>query len=460
MESTNTYANVGSVNDAGMLRNLFRNGFTPFQCLGELVSNSHDAGANILLFGIGDGHIRLIDDGRGMTRNEIVHMWDMNRENHAGKTTHGVSGVGGKAATTILSGKKTVFVYTKSNDDQYYTITVPWDNIYAENRYIGMIKIRIMTADEILCFQKERENMVNKLTGVTICFNYTDKLATEIENQFIYPNESVETQLSYIHGLTDMKVYYNHFGSVEQKQMQKYNYFGEEDNHYYTGVSRIQIRVYNKKGENRFIYDGNDGIMEVKIYGKGYTKTPEVVTESLEGWKHIGDFTLLIGCRRDPNYFSETSTEMPHNADDVPLEYEKGHFGLSKHPMIYKPQLVRNDQPICSLDLPDVNISSRRGGPESMFKFRHLKSQLKYSPVSHQDNPLDRICEIQENKNQCLCKLPVHLSRIIQQAILDKSSKIWSHFTEIVKHNTVKQPAVESESDEELIDTSDACSIN
>ena len=242
----NTHVMVGSINDSGMLQGLRRKGFTPPKCLSELKANSIDAEANNLLYSITSLHIKMIDDGKGMKNEAIRNMFDMHKENHAGEKTRGVSGVGGKVATMVLSEEKTVMMYTKSRDGPYYSITIPWDNMFKEGKYSGMIKMQNMNEKEILDFHKERENMKNKDSGVTICFPYNDKLAMEIEKQFVSPNDDLEN-LSFIYGGFDIIVNYKHFEKFELKQMKKYDYFGGENNKYYKGKTLETIKLYEKK---------------------------------------------------------------------------------------------------------------------------------------------------------------------------------------------------------------------
>jgi signal transduction histidine kinase len=150
----NTHVMVGSINDSGILRGLHRKGFTPPKCLSELKANSIDADANNILYSITSSHIKIIDDGKGMKNEAIRNMFDMHKENHAGEKTRGVSGVGGKVSTMVLSEQKTVMMYTKSQDGPYYSITIPWDIMFKEGKYSEMIKVQNMTENEIIDFHK------------------------------------------------------------------------------------------------------------------------------------------------------------------------------------------------------------------------------------------------------------------------------------------------------------------
>ena len=151
---------------------------------------------------------------------------------------------------------------------------------------------------------------------------------------------------------------------------------------------------------------------------------------------------MITGFRRDKNYFNEESVELPQSADDICLEYDKEYFGESKNESLCKPHLIRNGQFICSFDLPDVNISNRRGNAKSMFQIRHVKCCLVYDPFSKLDNKQDLLCGIQENKNQCACLLEIRFSRLIQCIKKKKSDEIWDYFEKTVKNNKEKQDAL------------------
>ena len=107
-------SNLGSINERGIIKGFERKGFTPEKCLSEIVANSIDAGAAKIMFVITSTHIDVIDWGRGMTLENVRNMLDLHRENHGTHQALGVSGLGWKPATFILSGKQLVLVYTRA----------------------------------------------------------------------------------------------------------------------------------------------------------------------------------------------------------------------------------------------------------------------------------------------------------------------------------------------------------
>jgi hypothetical protein len=453
---------VGSINDAGILLALKRKGITLEKSLSELFANSIDAGCNQILYKILRNSIKIIDDGKGMNMEAIKSMFDLHKENHKNDKSLGVSGVGGKVSILILSDDTVVVIYTKSATGQYYKVEVPWDEMLQKGKYTGMIRPVPMNESEVAEFHKERETMKNKNTGVTIKFKYSDKLKHEIEKQFCgveeyrqkYNSElNPENQLGVIYGAFPLDCSYEHYEEKEPRKMQKYNYFGGEDNEFYKGKTEATISVYEKEKKlTRYILYKNGEPFEIKqlgVNGTSCKKEIEKMTESLIGWSHSGDFELKVGCRRDDSYFNDESSEtkeMPDSGAEVHLKYEQAYFGDCKdvkdaklRDYFCKPELKRNDQVICSFDLPDELIGARRANAKSMFTIKHVKSQLLYYPVSSLNNPLDLLCGIQENKGQCACPFDKSFSRLIYTIKNEKATEIWDYFNEIVETNIEKE---------------------
>jgi len=449
---------VGSINDAGILLALKRKGITPEKSLSELFANSIDAGCNGILYKISRSNIKLIDDGKGMNMEKIQNMFDIHKENHKNDKSLGVSGVGAKVSLLILSNDTSVVLYTKSVNGQYYKVEIPWDEMLQQGKYTGMIRTLPMSENEVVEFHKERDYMKNKNTGVTIKFKYSDKLKHEIEKQFCSVEEyrqkynselNPENQLGVIYGAFPLDCSYEHYEEKEPRKMQKYNYFGGEDNEFYKGKTEETISVYEKEKKlKRYILHKNGEEFEIKqlgIKGKQFKKDIEKMTESLIGWSHLGDFKVKVGCRRDYSYFNDESNEtkeMPDSGAEVHLKYEQAYFGdcidvkdAKLRDYFCKPELIRNDQIICSFDLPDELIAARRASAKNMFIIKHVKCQLLYYPVSSLNNPLDLLCGIQENKGQCDCPFDKSFSRLIYAIKNEKSNEIWDYFDEHCRKN-------------------------
>ena len=444
MDTINT---VGSINDAGMLMGLTRKGFTHEKCLSELTANSIDAGAKHLQFKVTQQHIALIDDGNGMNQKAIENMFDMHKENHAEHKSLGVSGVGGKVSLSYLSEKTEVVLFTKVKNGLHFKVTVPWDEMFKQQKYTNMIKVEPMNESEVFDFHKERERMENKDSGLTIRFKFNDTLADQIEKQFCSPDhykEKYDTDINpidmlrVIYGPFPITMSYFHFEAHETKIMQKYNYFGGNQSDYYKGITTSKVHVYEKKNKMRYILNMES---EIKPFSKGFKKEIELVSESLTGWTPIGEYDVITGCRRDPDYFNDTNLKLPEGASDASLNYEKQYIGDTKNEFLCKPSLVRNGQLICSIEMPDISIASRRANARALFGIRHLKSYVSYNPTSYLANKLDILSGIQENKNQNGGTIEIPFGRIIQHLIKEKEKEIWTYFEATVTTNAENEDA-------------------
>ena len=102
MEKTNIQC--GSFNERGFINSLKRKGFNFNRSVSELIQNSIDSGATFVKFiKNGDEEFILMDNGKGMTKLNLINMWDAYRENHTDDESGGVSGLGCKPSTFILS---------------------------------------------------------------------------------------------------------------------------------------------------------------------------------------------------------------------------------------------------------------------------------------------------------------------------------------------------------------------
>ena len=180
---------IGSINERGFINDIDKRGFTIIQCLCELIANSIDAKAKFVKFQIESNFIKIIDDGEGMTKEHLTNMWDMLRQNHLEDESMGISGLGAKAATKILSQDKEVKLIT-NNKGNYITNIVPWNQIVKEGIYTDKIIMTDKTSEEDKrLFRNERNDI---FTGTTIFIPYNENLHYIIEN--IFSNKSTSKE--------------------------------------------------------------------------------------------------------------------------------------------------------------------------------------------------------------------------------------------------------------------------
>ena len=86
---------AGSISEEGFVNNLLKKGFTDFQSICELISNSIDAQATHITFYVKDNYIYMIDNGTGLDDTGIRNMFNIYNSNHKHKSSMGISGIGG-----------------------------------------------------------------------------------------------------------------------------------------------------------------------------------------------------------------------------------------------------------------------------------------------------------------------------------------------------------------------------
>ena len=141
--------NIGSFNEAGLIHDLDKRGFSLFNCISEIIANSieNKVNAKTIKFIITTQFIYFTDDGIGMNLENITHMWDIFRANNSNNKSLGISGLGAKAATKILSRNNTIYYYTKHNSE-WKKITVPWNTIVSTQQYTGQVSVDNLSSED------------------------------------------------------------------------------------------------------------------------------------------------------------------------------------------------------------------------------------------------------------------------------------------------------------------------
>ena len=457
-----TFELVGDIDESGLLANLSRKGFNHVKCLCELHANSVDANACHIIYDISSETIKIIDDGKGMAHFE--KMFSLNRANHTNEMALGVSGIGAKAALSILSQHTQVSIFTRCENGEHLCATVPWDKMHESGKYTKMIEIRKMTVSEIENFNKDRIDF-GRTTGTTIRFFHNSALENAIKLNFkekkeeekkeeAVPSILPQDRLSNIYGkFHNTKVMYRHYAD-EPSTLPLYDYFEGDDNEFYTGKRTDTITVYKNKNKNKnkeeesepwFIWRNTLENVDYEIcrIGRGWSKTPSKVKVYVTESECIGKFVVVTGHRKDDNYFCPASTELP-KADVIMNPYDTEH-GLNRANFDYlcKPKILRNSQVIGVMDLPGLSSASTRANGVLMHKIHHVRCEINYSTLSSQNNEMDGIVGTQENKIQLICNIPDQMVRLIKQIKEDKHAEIWSSFINIVDGNTIPQPVSE-----------------
>lgn len=454
---------VGSTNQAGLIKNFSRMGFTPAKCIAELVANSCDAQSPKAIFKENRRFIKLIDMGIGMSEEKIGKMFDLFRSNHESERTMGVSGLGGKNALFILSKKdnvnpSTVLIFTKSPDGEYLRVTVPWATIIKEEIWDEQIAVDKMTKEEIVEFKKERETEEFQ-HGTTIQFEYSDLLMGLLNSQFNKSERDniteFNTRLDIIFGHSGIDIVLEKSDGTPCVTLPKYNYFGDTEAQYYTGKNVELIEHYiDRDGKDRFIWidrENNNDKKEIKQTAK-QTKTIPESTVVHQTWKHIGTYEVFNGMRHDTKLFNEASPTKLNSASFHLSNYDEQFFVQSKNieqlkEYCPKTKLYRNGQCITEFNIEGFNALTSRAGGAALLKTFYHRTEVHYTTVSSQDSRMDISMGIQANKNQNQRDFPKTFERMLKYLKERNYKKIDDHF-DLVIENYTKQKAKATASQE------------
>lgn len=466
--NTNPIVNAGSIDECGFLDGLERKGFTPIKCLSEMTANSYDAESQNVKYVIDSVHFRQIDDGLGMSIVKLVNMFSMFKSNHRERKSMGVSGVGSKPSLLILSKKlgrySNVIVYSRSFDtNEYVKAIVPWEQIMQSKVYSNKIQITKMNDEEIEAFTTERNTMRHQF-GTTIKFEYSNMLLELIKCQFSDSKKKLplNDRLDFIFGKINMKITFDKQDGILPKVLAKYNYFEGNDLQYYTGVQLDTIAHYiDENHEDRFVWldpfelDHTFG-KEIKKTGRGFDKSPSRVKISGR-WTHITNIEIKNGMRKNNRIFNEADPRTPSGASTFLCDYDAPYFITNNRnddlrEVLSKMSINRNSQYINSASLPGFNSATARGGIWSMIKTFHQRTELSYEIFSTQDNNIDKIMGIQENKSQQEPNLPENLIRLITHLKTANVDKIKAHFDEVLsRHNAHRLAIQDAERNREML---------
>jgi hypothetical protein len=421
---------VGSINERGYLKGFKRRGYTNAKCLLELVANSLDSidrrgsGAGLIRFDMGISEIRMSDNGCGMDRVGLGQMFDLHRENHASDASRGVSGIGAKPALSNLSGDRDMVLLTHREGGEWLRVDIPWSAIHAEGRYTGMVRVGLMSPEEVATFGSG--------PGTTLVFPYSDMLGDLLYDNFVLETADNEltmplNRVGIVFGREQVRIEYKHHEDGDIRPMPMYDYLNGHTTAFYTGLVSATIEHWYSaaEGRDRFIWNGK----EIAKVGRGFAKEPAPITTNLHGFSRVGDFTVVAGLRRDVAIFDDENPVMPTADKKHRNAYNTEHLGPENNEFLALSKLVRNGQTIGLIPLADKNIANARGNGFSFLSMQLVQCEVRFNPVSTQDNRQDNIMGIQENKNQFDGEsLPLNFTRLVKAIRMQKADDIWTYF--------------------------------
>ena len=219
--------------------------------------------------------------------------------------------------------------------------------------------------------------------------------------------------------------------------MKPYNYFGFPNSDYYMRNSYIIYVFENSRSD--IICTIKDGdIYKYFVKQKNGWRINDWMDHHSS--KNIGCFELNCGLLKDINYFDPAKPKLP-GASKILHEYEKHLFSEQEDNVksdLFYPSINRNSQYIGNMDqLPRLKPSSGRANGKECIKNSLIRTELNYVVYSSQDNPIDDIMGIQENKNQLNTNhVPEGLKRIVEDCIIKTSTEIWNSFKNAEKLDT------------------------
>ena len=442
---------AGAWNEKGMVKNLDRSGFTPNKCGAEFIANSYDARATYTKFQVTSDSIKLIDNGKGVaTKDDFVNIFEISRENHSGDRSMGVSGNGGNTGGYQFSKNdcgipSTEVIFTRAKNGPYLKATRPWGEICRTECYTGKVMITSMTEEEIVEFNKDRENDEEK-HGFTRKWEYSDSIAGVLDVQFdkeLREKLNSNERWDLIFGKVPIDIRLDKSDGTVFKVLPKYDYFSGEDNKYYTGINVEIIQHYtDDKNDNRFVWEDPSSNINYEIKKRKKVCDRELSTVIIHpSWKYNGTIEIYNGMRKNPKIFDEQSTTPRElcSAECFISSYEESHFHLESQKdkirdYLGEARLYRNGQAITGFRLEGYNSSTARAGAEGMLEKFHHRTEIQYTTLSTQNNPTDNVFGIQSNKNQNQNVLPENLERLICKLKKRNFNKIKTHFKEVINH--------------------------
>ena len=421
--------NAGSLCERGIINSFDRQGFTLVKCGSELIANSIDAGSSNIIFTTdGQHYIKIIDDGCGMTPEKLKKMVEIYGENHSNHKSMGVSGMGFSAASLKWSKAKDttpkkIYVYTKNQNKQHLKACIPWDKICLQGIFTGQVEISAMTSDESNEFILERTSNGLRMIGTTIVVPYSENISELLDEQFlkgIQCFENLKDSWSIVFGKNHQRISYN--DGINNYELSKYDYFGGSDEEFYCG--KFYTEIYNfmdEQGNCRFVCKNPytpkpDCIyMEFKKIGKGFSTKAEEVEISSGKISDSDIIHFVSGMRKCVKIFDENDPK------DVSATYHVNDYDekFSNNIEDYKKfcgqiSIFRNNQRITGFIPEGYNVSSARADGKQRIKYNYHRVSLSYETMSKQNNPIDEVHGIQQNKNQNQNDFPKNYQRLVK----------------------------------------------
>ena len=454
-QSTNSQQRTSSTNESGLVRSWANSGFTIAKCISELFVNAIDAKTQGIGIRISRDTIKVIDDGKTLTLEKLSEMPILYSENHASTPDMGRSGIGFKAAAYNLSKckgippkKNKTFVTGFCSDvDKYYNFFFDWNKIqkfldsndpYAWTDAIAHSIIPVeLTDQEKYNFIDDRKTFGFSSGGVTITVPFSDDLYKNIKNQFDSPCEIYQSseRLDHILGSTNnlhisLRDELDDFTSL-LKPMILYNPFNQPRNHYSRYVeydiafsSKLDGYWYavprstSKHPSTCFLFSTPKKV-SLNTKRGGLINTEDLRNEEKEDFSLRMKITLPVFTDSDYLNSGVYLTLTKYEADNKFFDANAGEDEISNRVAM---SFERNGQFIGKIPLHSPGNFRQQS---CNFRSFRVRSILKYTTLSKQENQMDADLCVQICKNQFIAEnFPSKLKNLLK-LLHNEQAKEW-----------------------------------
>ena len=248
-----------------------------------------------------------------------------------------------------------------------------------------------------------------------------------------------------------MKILLNKHDGLPPIELKKYDYFGGKENDYYDGKFVWDIYYFNDNGKDRFVCkDPTDETQYIEITqnATGFSTQPKRVQVDPRKLEDAEIIKFTSGMRTDNNLFNPLIPKEP-NAEFHLNPYDASFMRMHQQKDVVKEwtsklSVYRNGQRITGVPLDGFKVSSARAGGAELIRICYHRAEVSYETVSRQDNRIDHVHRIQQNKNQNQNDFPKQYTRLIEYLKNYHYQKINTYFKNVIaeyKKNMLKQEA-------------------
>ena len=409
---------IGTIDEKGFINSLDRDGISFIRGIFELIGNSIDGKCKNFTIIIEDEKIMFIDDGKGMTSDDLKNAFSFYKSNHSDDESIGVSGYGLKAALKKLSNNKIATVYTHSKDSNYIKAIVNWDKIIKDEKYTGNIVDKAMEQKEIDLFNKYNSKCIGTMIEIPFQTELYDTIIIQfkknVNGDFLRYELEPSCRIDFIFGNFQNELNIQCKDKTKQKEytVDFYNPHGL-DKIQYLGPETLSQKIHtirmfkNIDGEYIFATPINDTIYHFFKNDTANTCNgiDNIYTDKIPyGFNHISDFKQKISFIKPKiSYFNTDKPVLPTQTGLTSInEYDDNFYGKSKQTSYKNNKMLytRNNSRIGNIKIGPMCQTGGQNTYNNKFIKLHTSTELYSNTKSTQINEVDEYMQIQKNKHQ------------------------------------------------------------